>query len=639
MYFNFAKSGLNNVVILDPQWLANVMSSLISFKHMWVKAGILSPEAFPQVWKEYPPHLYDTLLGILTKFDVAVQLGSGDNIRYMIPSLLPIEPPETLPQIWPILPEKTQHQFGRVYQLSFEFDFGRLVARVLCLPDIEVELYWRNGVVLKSTQSHERALVEWKQQTSRATIAVRVDHKHYQPHNLIFLRLFVDMIESILESFYPGSDSPQRLVPCTHCLEQGNLLLGPFHFTYEACVAAVTNGESLVFCRGVPSRAVSISHLAPDIALDDFPMIEDDELEILEQICVGGFGRVFRGRFQKKYDVAIKELKLNETEQNEIDKFQEFQREVYIMSALYHTNLVQFYGITVSPHLRMVMEWCPGGDLYHFLQSNEGISWDLRLRICLDIAKGMDYLQGITPPVIHRDLRSPNVFMMSKDPCSEVVAKVADFGLSLRVEHRVGGILPTWRWLAPEVINVNNLYYDQTADIYSFAIVMWEIVTRDAPFFEYSDMREIQIKQAIIHENLRPTIPEECPLELAELIRRCWDADPAQRPPFSSSIQVLSTLIRASNGSVSNTSQRDSNPRNAVRGSIASPRGPKGHVKPNESVFAVLDAKLEFVPYRDSAIYCMTLVGNLVWTGHDDGYITVWDVEVGFFLLLSTYWI
>src|SRR3990167_2668350 len=158
----------------------------------------------------------------------------------------------------------------------------------------------------------------------------------------------------------------------------------------------------------------------------------------------GGFGMVYKGVYQGFIPVAIKELRAKSTgdedSEDSLNEFKEFQREVSIMSELNHKNLVQLYGISIAPQLRMIMEWCPGGDLYHFLAHAQPVCWALKYRIAYDIACGMKYLQDVTPPIIHRDLRSPNVFIMSTNPKDPVVAKIADFGLSLRVEHLVGGI-------------------------------------------------------------------------------------------------------------------------------------------------------------------------------------------------------
>jgi serine/threonine protein kinase len=99
------------------------------------------------------------------------------------------------------------------------------------------------------------------------------------------------------------------------------------------------------------------------------------------------------------------------------------------MSQLQHSNLVEFIGVVFSP-LQMLMELCPKGDLMHCLQANLIRDVSLKNRIALDIALGMEYLHGQNPPLAHRDLRSPNIFMMSLNPNDKVCAKVADFGLT-----------------------------------------------------------------------------------------------------------------------------------------------------------------------------------------------------------------
>ena len=82
---------------------------------------------------------------------------------------------------------------------------------------------------------------------------------------------------------------------------------------------------------------------------------------------------------------------------------------------------------------------------------------------------------------MHRDLRSPNIFLISTDEKAPICAKVADFGLSKKVNNSFNEVLPTFRWLAPEVIDLNYTNYDERSDIYSFAIVLYEIATSKIP--------------------------------------------------------------------------------------------------------------------------------------------------------------
>merc|ERR1712100_427614 len=101
----------------------------------------------------------------------------------------------------------------------------------------------------------------------------------------------------------------------------------------------------------------------------------------------------------------------------------------------------------------------------------------------LDVSLGIHFLQTRKPPIAHRDLRSPNIFLTSLDEKSPVRAKVADFGLARSVAPQVFGALNTWQWIAPEAI-FHGLF-DLKSDIYSLGICFWEIATRSYPFDEF----------------------------------------------------------------------------------------------------------------------------------------------------------
>ncbi len=135
--------------------------------------------------------------------------------------------------------------------------------------------------------------------------------------------------------------------------------------------------------------------------------------------------------------------------------------------------------------------------------------------------------------------------ILSLDEDAEVNCKVADFGLSRQAAPTLGEILPTWQWLAPEVIDASNTRgYDEKSDVYSFGIVCWELATClcDSPFGEYA-LRDRTVIQKIIHEELRPTIPENVPENYAKLIRACWQTDPSKRPSFEYIVEQLNAML------------------------------------------------------------------------------------------------
>ena len=242
-----------------------------------------------------------------------------------------------------------------------------------------------------------------------------------------------------------------------------------------------------------------------------------------------------------------------------------------LFRSLDQIRMVKLFGISTHPRLRMVLELVPCGDLFDFLHpkgpsgergqiSRFHLRWELRLRLAFDIARGMLYLQSFNPPIVHRDLRSPNIFLSSLNPQSDVCAKVADFGLSRMVAPDLGGALGTWQWLAPEVFNASgNDRYDERADCFSFAIVCWELASREFPYSEfernpkYSSIQPdgswqvnlFSLKQAI-SDGLRPSFPpenEKVPPAFEALIKRCWDGNPKKRPAFPEIVAEIRTMI------------------------------------------------------------------------------------------------
>ena len=366
------------------------------------------------------------------------------------------------------------------------------------------------------------------------------------------------------------------LVPCVHCKLRRAVGVEPYMFTLKECVDAAASGHPFVYCHNIrsPARCVRLDQLALDVAMADLRIIAPSELQLGRELGHGAFGTVYEGQW-KSERVAVKRLITSEADEERVDKFNEFQREVWVMSNLNHPCLTHLFGVTIHP-LQMVMQFCSFGDLFNFLRPKKSVPrgappsdergviaardfpWQLRYAMAVDIARGMQYLQSITPPIIHRDLRSPNIFLVSLSTSAPVRAQVADFGLSRTVADKISGMLGSWQWMAPEVIDSNNNLFDETADTYSFGIVIWEIFTGGLlPFEEYITeerfcnpmqgpdgkpvmaLRVPNIKQAIIQEDLRPTIPKEWPQALANIIRACWSKEPHKRPTFDRILKVL----------------------------------------------------------------------------------------------------
>ncbi|GMY11146.1 serine/threonine-protein kinase sty17 [Fagus crenata] len=151
------------------------------------------------------------------------------------------------------------------------------------------------------------------------------------------------------------------------------------------------------------------------------------------------------------------------------------------------------------------------------------------LKVSIDVSKGMNYLHQNN--IIHRDLKTANLLMDENE-----VVKVADFGVA-RVQTQSGVMTAetgTYRWMAPEVIE--HKAYDHKADVFSFGIVLWELLTGELP---YSHLTPLQAAVGVVQKGIRPTIPKNTYPRLTELLERCWQQDAAQRPDFSEITEIL----------------------------------------------------------------------------------------------------
>ncbi|XP_074329800.1 serine/threonine-protein kinase STY46-like isoform X2 [Apium graveolens] len=260
--------------------------------------------------------------------------------------------------------------------------------------------------------------------------------------------------------------------------------------------------------------------------------IDSQDLIFDHKVASGSYGDLYRGTYCSQ-EVAIKVLKA-ECVTEEMQR--EFAQEVYIMRKVRHKNVVQFIGAcTKPPNLSIVTEYMSGGSVYDYLHKQKGtFKLPSILKVAIDISKGMNYLHHNN--IIHRDLKAANLLMDENE-----VVKVADFGVA-RVRAQSGVMTAetgTYRWMAPEVIE--HKPYDHKADIYSFGIVVWELLTGKLP---YENITPVQAAVGVVQKGLRPTIPKHTLPKLADLLENCWQQDPVLRPDFTEIIRILQQIVK-----------------------------------------------------------------------------------------------
>ncbi|XP_076907326.1 serine/threonine-protein kinase STY13-like [Bidens hawaiensis] len=246
----------------------------------------------------------------------------------------------------------------------------------------------------------------------------------------------------------------------------------------------------------------------------------------------GAFGKLYKGSYHG-VDVAIKLL---ERPENDLERAhlmeQQFQQEVMMLATLKHPNIVRFIGACRKPMVWCIItEYAKGGSVRQFLTKRQNRSVPLKLAVkqALDVARGMEYVHGLG--LIHRDLKSDNL-LISADRS----IKIADFGVA-RIEVQTEGMTPetgTYRWMAPEMIQ--HRPYTQKVDVYSFGIVLWELITGMLPF---QNMTAVQAAFAVVNKGVRPTIPNDCLPVLSQIMTRCWDGNSDVRPSFTEVVRML----------------------------------------------------------------------------------------------------
>eukprot|EP01133_Synstelium_polycarpum_P006185 gene6185-7163_t len=263
------------------------------------------------------------------------------------------------------------------------------------------------------------------------------------------------------------------------------------------------------------------------------------ELYVDREIGKGFFGKVYKATWRGKA-VALKKITITKfRDRSETDIF---DKEAAIISKLCHPMCVMFIGQCSEPDNRfIVMEYMAGGSLRRLLDERPTLATPPRqLQIARNIAEGMHYLHtNFDEPIIHRDLTSSNVLLDG----DYSVAKINDFGLSKEMKagiNEMTAAMGSLAWMAPECFRGEK--YTEKVDIYSFAIILWELMTQRDP---YCGIEPLKMAFLAAMEDYRPPI-SQVPAQWQPLIAKCWHAKPDQRPSFAQIIQDIGEIEESS---------------------------------------------------------------------------------------------
>mmetsp|Transcript_906 Transcript_906/g.1812 ORF Transcript_906/g.1812 Transcript_906/m.1812 type:complete len:701 (+) Transcript_906:165-2267(+) len=300
-------------------------------------------------------------------------------------------------------------------------------------------------------------------------------------------------------------------------------------------------------------------------SIDSFSrfIFDFSQISIEREISSGAVGRVYAG-WLGGFRVALKKLHMEIFDESTMA---DALVEAMILSSLRHENIVEFKGICFQPpYFYMITSLCE--DNVHMRLNKDALqlSYSDGLKWTKEIARAMAYLHSLSPPVLHRDLKTPNLLastnphgpylpIFAVDPLSVTQVdfdgrlRVCDFDTSTSLacfpKGRKGKMLGTIQWAAPEAMD--NLEVATTAsDVYSFGVIVNEIFTSilsdtySPPFSKFRGFLSVIEDQ--VKGGYRPDPPSELPQALKDLIRKCWSPLPGDRPSFSEICITLEAL-------------------------------------------------------------------------------------------------
>ncbi|XP_065850121.1 probable receptor-like protein kinase At1g80640 [Euphorbia lathyris] len=316
-------------------------------------------------------------------------------------------------------------------------------------------------------------------------------------------------------------------------MEKGGVSLAPFLGKF--------NSLSLVSNRG-------------SVPFMDYKMLEKGTNNFEEENLLGegGFGRVYLALMEDDKQVAVKKLDCA-TE----DAQREFENEVDLLSKIHNPNIISLMGYSVHEEMGFIVyELMQNGsleDILHGPSRGSSLTWHMRLKIALDIAKGLEYLHEFCkPPVIHRDLKSSNILLDSN-----FNAKLSDFGLAVadcsynRNKLKLSG---TVGYVAPEYMLDGEL--TEKSDVYAFGVVLLELLLGRKPVEKLSAahcqsivtwaMPQLTNRTSlpnIVDPVIKDAVNDKYLFQVAAVAVLCVQPEPSYRPLITDVVHSLIPLV------------------------------------------------------------------------------------------------
>uniref|UniRef100_A0A2R8ZUZ0 Ankyrin repeat and kinase domain containing 1 n=1 Tax=Pan paniscus TaxID=9597 RepID=A0A2R8ZUZ0_PANPA len=272
-----------------------------------------------------------------------------------------------------------------------------------------------------------------------------------------------------------------------------------------------------------------------ELRLGSLPVFTRDDFEgDWRLVASGGSSQVFQARHRRwrtEYAIKCAPCLPPDAASSDVNYLIE---EAAKMEKIKFQHIVSIYGVCKQP-LGIVMEFMANGSLEKVLSAHS-LCWKLRFRIIHETSLAMNFLHSIKPPLLHLDLKPGNILLDSN-----MHVKISDFGLSKWMEQSTrmqyierSALRGMLSYIPPEMFLESNKAPGPKYDVYSFAIVIWELLTQKKPYSGFNMMMIIIQVAAGMRPSLQP-VSDQWPSEaqqMVDLMKRCWDQDPKKRPCF-----------------------------------------------------------------------------------------------------------